>query len=166
MTFLFSSGTSSARPCITEPPRLRCRPGAGSRAVAHRTGHRLWSCEGNSCANGAGREGLMNYGVVLPIWQLTVAEAESLAARAEQLGPDGVSVPDHILAKPATTQHYGGHWPDPFSLLAYLAGRTHRIHLGASVIVLPYRNALVAAALAATRAWAGTRLSSWTSACR
>jgi len=92
----------------------------------------------------------MNYGVVLPIWQLTIAEAESLTTRAEQLGLDGVFVPDHILAKPATTQHYGGHWPDPFSLLAYLAGRTQRIRLGASVIVLPYRSALVAAKAAAT----------------
>jgi len=87
----------------------------------------------------------MKYGVVLPIWQLTVADAESLATKAEALGLDGVFVPDHILAKPATTQHYGGHWPDPFSLLAFLAGRTRRIQLGASVIVLPYRNALVAA---------------------
>jgi probable F420-dependent oxidoreductase len=92
----------------------------------------------------------MNYGVVLPIWQLTSREAESLTVRAEALGLDGVFVPDHILAKPATTQHYGGHWPDPFSLLAYLAGRTQRIRLGASVIVLPYRNALVAAKAAAT----------------
>lgn len=92
----------------------------------------------------------MHYGVVLPIWQLTVAEAESLAVRAEELGLDGVFVPDHILAKPATTQHYGGHWPDPFALLAYLAGRTRRIRLGASVIVLPYRTALVAAKAAAT----------------
>ena len=92
----------------------------------------------------------MNYGVVLPIWQLNAREAESLTVRAEALGLDGVFVPDHILAKPATTQHYGGHWPDPFSLLAYLAGRTQRIRVGASVIVLPYRNALVAAKAAAT----------------
>jgi probable F420-dependent oxidoreductase len=92
----------------------------------------------------------MKYGVVLPIWQLTIAEAESLAVRAEALGLDGVFVPDHILAKPATTQHYGGHWPDPFSFLAFLAGRTRRIQLGASVIVLPYRSALVAAKAAAT----------------
>ncbi|HEX3176554.1 MAG TPA: TIGR03619 family F420-dependent LLM class oxidoreductase [Methylomirabilota bacterium] len=92
----------------------------------------------------------MNYGVVLPIWQLTAAEAETLAMRAEELGIDGVFVPDHILAKPATTQHYGGHWPDPFSLLAFLAGRTERIRLGASVIVLPYRHALVVAKAAAT----------------
>ncbi len=92
----------------------------------------------------------MKFGVVLPIWQLTAADAESLTVRAEELGLDGVFVPDHILAKPATTQHYGPHWPDPFSLLAYLAGRTRRIRLGASVIVLPYRNALVAAKSAAT----------------
>jgi len=92
----------------------------------------------------------MNYGVVLPIWQLTIGEAESLAVRAEELGLDGVFVPDHILAKPATTQHYGGHWPDPFSLLAFLAGRTRRIRVGASVIVLPYRSALVTAKAAAT----------------
>ncbi|HEY7519814.1 MAG TPA: TIGR03619 family F420-dependent LLM class oxidoreductase [Methylomirabilota bacterium] len=92
----------------------------------------------------------MNYGVVLPIWQLSAREAESLAVRAEALGLDGVFVPDHILAKPATTQHYGGHWPDPFSLLAYLAGRTQRIRVGASVIVLPYRSALVAAKAVAT----------------
>jgi len=92
----------------------------------------------------------MNYGIVLPIWQLSAAEAESLTVRAEALGLDGVFVPDHILAKPATTQHYGGHWPDPFALLSYLAGRTQRIKLGASVIVLPYRNALVAAKSAAT----------------
>jgi probable F420-dependent oxidoreductase len=92
----------------------------------------------------------MQYGVVLPIWQLTVGDAETLTLRAEELGLDGVFVPDHILAKPATTQHYGAHWPDPFSLLAFLAGRTRRIHLGASVIVLPYRNALVAAKAAAT----------------
>jgi probable F420-dependent oxidoreductase len=92
----------------------------------------------------------MNYGVVLPIWQLTIAEAEALTVRAEALGLDGVFVPDHILAKPATTEHYGAHWPDPFSLLAYLAGRTRTIRLGSSVIVLPYRNALVAAKAAAT----------------
>jgi probable F420-dependent oxidoreductase len=95
-------------------------------------------------------EEAMHYGVVLPIWQLTTADAEMLAVRAEELGLDGVFVPDHILAKPATTQHYGGHWPDPFSLLAFLAGRTQTIRVGASVIVLPYRSALVAAKAAAT----------------
>jgi probable F420-dependent oxidoreductase len=92
----------------------------------------------------------MKFGVVLPIWQLSVREAEALAVRAEDLDLDGVFVPDHILAPPATTQHYGPNWPDPFSLLAFIAGRTRRIHVGASVIVLPYRNPLVTAKAAAT----------------
>ncbi len=92
----------------------------------------------------------MKFGVVLPIWRLAVKDAETMTLRAEELGFDGVFVPDHILAKPATTEHYGPSWPDPFSLLAFLAGRTRRIRVGASVIVLPYRNPLVTAKAAAT----------------
>src|SRR5437016_1915460 len=93
----------------------------------------------------------MRFGVVLPIWRLSVADAETMTVKAEELGVDGVFVPDHILAPSATMQHYGPSWPDPFSLLAYLAGRTRRIQVGASVIVLPYRNPLVIAKAAATR---------------
>jgi probable F420-dependent oxidoreductase len=92
----------------------------------------------------------MKLGVVLPIWQLSIGDAERLALKAEERGLDGVLVPDHILAKPATTQHYGPSWPDPFSLLAFLAGRTRRIQIGTSVVVLPYRNPLVTAKAAAT----------------
>jgi probable F420-dependent oxidoreductase len=95
-------------------------------------------------------EARMNYGVVLPIWQLSIRDAETLALKAEELGLDAVFVPDHILAPPATTQHYGPNWPDPFSFLAFVAGRTRRIHVGASVIVLPYRHPLVTAKAAAT----------------
>jgi probable F420-dependent oxidoreductase len=92
----------------------------------------------------------MKYGVVLPIWRLSIAEAETLAVKAEELHYDGVFVPDHIMAKPATTQNYGPSWPDPFSLLAFLAGRTSRIQVGTSVVVLPYRPPLVTAKAAAT----------------
>ena len=69
----------------------------------------------------------MKFGVVLPIWRLSVADAETMAVKAEEAGLDGVFVPDHILAPSATTQHYGPSWPDPFSLLAYLAARTRRV---------------------------------------
>jgi probable F420-dependent oxidoreductase len=92
----------------------------------------------------------MKIGIVLPIWRLSVQEGDTMARRAEELGFDGVFVPDHILAKPATTEAYGPSWPDPFSLLAFIAGRTHRIQVGASVIVLPYRHPLVTAKAAAT----------------
>lgn len=92
----------------------------------------------------------MRFGVVLPIWRLSVTDAETLTLKAEEFGLDGVFVPDHILAPSATTQHYGPTWPDPFSMLAYLAGRTRRIQLGTSVTVLPYRNPLVTAKAGAT----------------
>jgi alkanesulfonate monooxygenase SsuD/methylene tetrahydromethanopterin reductase-like flavin-dependent oxidoreductase (luciferase family) len=92
----------------------------------------------------------MKFGFVLPIWRLSVADAETLTLRAEELGLDGIFTPDHILAPPATSQAYGPNWPDPFALLAYLAGRTSRIQLGASALVLPYRNPLVTAKGAAT----------------
>jgi probable F420-dependent oxidoreductase len=92
----------------------------------------------------------MKFGVILPIWRLSVQEAEALTLTAEAVGLDGVFTPDHILAPAATAQHYGPNWPDPFALLAYLAGRTNRIDLGASAIVLPYRNPLVAAKAGAT----------------
>ena len=59
----------------------------------------------------------MKYGVVLPIWRLTIADAERMTLRAEELGWDGVLAPDHILAKPATTEHYGPTWPDTFAPL-------------------------------------------------
>jgi alkanesulfonate monooxygenase SsuD/methylene tetrahydromethanopterin reductase-like flavin-dependent oxidoreductase (luciferase family) len=92
----------------------------------------------------------MKFGIVLPIWRLSVAEATTMTLQAEALGFDGVFVPDHILAKPATTQNYGPSWPDPFSLLAFFAGRTQRLQIGTSVTVLPYRNPLVTAKAAAT----------------
>ena len=92
----------------------------------------------------------MKFGVVLPIWRLSLKEAETLALNAEELGFDAVFVPDHVMAKPATMQAYGPSWPDPFSLLAFFAGRTKRINLGTSVTVLPYRHPLVTAKAVAT----------------
>src|SRR4026207_566453 len=92
----------------------------------------------------------MKFGVVIPIWRLTMAGAGRNTPPAEASGWDGVFVPDHIMAKPATTQHYGPTWPDPFALLAFLAGRTRQIQVGASVTLLPHRNPLVAAKSAAT----------------
>ena len=92
----------------------------------------------------------MKFGIILPIWRLSVQDAETLTVRAEAIGLDGVFTPDHILAPAATTANYGPSWPDPFALLAYLAGRTERIDLGASAIVLPYRSPLVAAKAGAT----------------
>ncbi len=92
----------------------------------------------------------MKFGIILPIWRLSVRDAEMLTCRAEELGFDGVFIPDHVVAMPATVEHYGPSWPDPLALLTYLAGKTTNIRLGTSVIVLPYRNPLAVAKAAAT----------------
>lgn len=92
----------------------------------------------------------MKFGIILPIWRLSVRDAEFLTCRAEELGWDGIFIPDHVVAMPATVEHYGPSWPDPLSLLAYLAGKTSRIGLGTSVIVLPYRHPLAVAKAVAT----------------
>lgn len=92
----------------------------------------------------------MKFGIILPIWRLSVDDAERLTCLAEELGWDGVFIPDHVVAMPATVEHYGPSWPDPLAMLAYLAGKTSRIAVGTSVIVLPYRHPLAVAKAAAT----------------
>lgn len=92
----------------------------------------------------------MKFAVVLPIWQLSTDDADFLTTAAEKLGFDAVLIPDHIVAPPATMEHYGPIWPDIFTLLGYLAARTNRIQLGSSVVVVPYRNPLVVAKCVAT----------------
>jgi probable F420-dependent oxidoreductase len=88
------------------------------------------------------------------------ATAESIvgiAARAEELGFDSVWVSDHVAIPTAISSVYpygppGSFNPDiaqnfweAFAVLAFVAGRTSRIELGSSVIVLPQRPPLLTA---------------------
>lgn len=60
-----------------------------------------------------------------------------LAERAEELGFDSVWCVDHLLAAQYV---FGSASFEPAVLLAYLAGRTSRIHLGISVLIAPLRH--------------------------
>ncbi len=87
------------------------------------------------------------------------------ARRADQLGFDALLSGDHIVL-PFEEQYdhpyspdgrFGidthqpqGHLNESMTLLGYLAGITERIALGTSVMVLPYRNPIIAA-----KGWAG-----------
>src|ERR1700674_3157939 len=62
---------------------------------------------------------------------------------AEQLGFDGLFVSDHLCVSPDQTEGSGGRYLDVLATLAYLAGATERIRLGVSVLVLPYRPAVL-----------------------
>ena len=81
------------------------------------------------------------------------ATPESLArwtALAESLGYHLAMACDHI----AVTRDIGARYPaplyDPFTTLAWLAGKTQKIALGTTVIILPYRDPMLMARMVAS----------------
>lgn len=115
----------------------------------------------------------MKYGFTLPArGPLATAETLGRIARAgEELGYDALYSGDHILVPRDIASRYpyteGGEYPggpsgeamEQITLLAYLAGQTSRIRLVTSVIIVPYRNPLLAAkALATLDVLSGGRL--------
>jgi probable F420-dependent oxidoreductase len=102
----------------------------------------------------------MDYGLVLPSlgWESNV---EGLAASidiAEEFGFTDVWATDHILVNHDAAEDYGRLY-EAITTLAWAAGRSREIRLGASVIVVPMRDALLMAKqLAALDALSGGRL--------
>lgn len=94
----------------------------------------------------------MHFGVGLPHFR-QVASAEAIvtvAQHVETLGFDSVWVSDHIVVPHSALPRFGEVFFEPFTTLAYVAGRTSRIRLGTSVIILPYRHPLLMAKSLAT----------------
>jgi probable F420-dependent oxidoreductase len=67
------------------------------------------------------------------------------AVRAEQLGYDSIWVSDHVVVPHANVVNFGETVFDPLVTLAVLAGATSRVRLGTTVLIVPYRNAVVTA---------------------
>ena len=103
----------------------------------------------------------MHFGIGLPHFrQLASTEAiATVAQQAEALGFDSIWVSDHIVVPHSAIPRFGEVFFEPFTTLAYVAGKTQRIRLGTSVIILPYRNPLfMAKALATLDVLSGGRL--------
>ena len=103
----------------------------------------------------------MHFGVGLPHFrQLASTEAiVTVAQQAEALGFDSVWVSDHIVVPRSAIPRFGEVFFEPFTTLAYVAGKTRRIRLGTSVIILPYRHPLfMGKALATLDVLSGGRL--------
>jgi probable F420-dependent oxidoreductase len=96
---------------------------------------------------------------------------EQLAARAEALGLDSVWVSDHVVMPTEWSSVYPYGPPGTFTLessrnyfeplitMAWIAGATQRVRFGVSVLVVPYRNPVLAAKqLATLDALSGGRL--------
>ena len=106
----------------------------------------------------------MKYGVWLlnlgP--QATTENVFAIADKAEALGFDSVWTADHLIhpAELRSVYPYPGRqlssiqhsapMLDAFAVLCAVAGRTRRVQLGTSVLILPYRHPLLTAKLAAT----------------
>ncbi|MEE3326264.1 MAG: TIGR03619 family F420-dependent LLM class oxidoreductase [Myxococcota bacterium] len=69
---------------------------------------------------------------------------------AESAGIDDIWLQDHLAIPPDDAEGSQGRYLDPLTTLAWLAGKTERIGLGAGVLVLPYRRALPTAKSIAT----------------
>jgi len=94
----------------------------------------------------------MKYGIAIRNMgpQSTRETIRSCARTAEQLGFDALFVSDHLCLPPDEVEGSGGRYLDVLATLAYLAGATDRIRLGVSVLVLPYRPAVLTAKQIAT----------------
>jgi probable F420-dependent oxidoreductase len=80
----------------------------------------------------------------------TADNIAACAKAAESMGLDDVWLSDHIAIPPEEAEGSGGRYLDPLATLAYIAGITDRIGIGTSVLIVPYRPALVTAKWIAT----------------
>jgi probable F420-dependent oxidoreductase len=78
------------------------------------------------------------------------ATIRACARIAEQVGFDALFVSDHLCIPPDQTEGSGGRYLDVLATLAFLAGATEKIRLGVSVLVVPYRPAVLTAKQVAT----------------
>ena len=95
----------------------------------------------------------MRYGFVVPN-NFGVAdphEVAGLGVRAEELGFDSVWVNHHVLNVGYVKDRLGDRpYHDALVLLTWLAAKTSKVHLGTSVLVMPYLHPMVLAKQLAT----------------
>jgi probable F420-dependent oxidoreductase len=89
----------------------------------------------------------MKFGIWIPNCRhlATPEIIRGAAVRAEQLGYDSVWVSDHVVVPNANVVNFGGTVFDPLVTLGVIAGATSRVRLGTTVLIVPYRNAVVTA---------------------
>ena len=94
----------------------------------------------------------MNFGVWSPNCRhlATPDVIRDTAVRAEQLGYDSVWVSDHVVVPHANVVNFGQAIYDPLVTLGVIAGATRRVRLGTTVLIVPYRNAVVTAKMIST----------------
>lgn len=108
----------------------------------------------------------MKFGLTLPMASAaSPSTSATLAAFAEKAGFDSLWIGDHIAIPASTHSRYpyssdgkmtwepGASFFDPFVALTWMAAHTSRIKVGTSVLVLPIRQPLLVAKMAASLDW-------------
>lgn len=95
----------------------------------------------------------MRFGACIPNYSLGTVSATDLrdfCQECEGLGYDSLWVTDHVVATPDVAAGLGPAHFDPLTALMYAAAHTTRPRVGTSVLVVPYREPILAARILAT----------------
>jgi probable F420-dependent oxidoreductase len=92
----------------------------------------------------------MRLDLVLPNEGPFALQAVQAAARFEDMGYGGLWLTDHVIGIEGYRPVYGDYWLEILTTLAYVAASTKTIRLGAGVLVLPVRDAVLTAKMLAT----------------
>jgi alkanesulfonate monooxygenase SsuD/methylene tetrahydromethanopterin reductase-like flavin-dependent oxidoreductase (luciferase family) len=92
----------------------------------------------------------LKFGYILPNFggKISSTELLELAQLCEEEGYDSVWATDHVIMPSELRDPYG-QVLEPLTTLSVIAGRTRKLKLGTSVIVLPQRNPILVAKQAA-----------------
>ena len=84
---------------------------------------------------------MVHFGVILPNYGLDSNPdgIRRTVELAEELGFDSVWATEHIIVGPEAVDPYGRVY-DPLVTLGWIAGRTERIGLGTSIVLVPLHN--------------------------
>ncbi|MCH8190287.1 MAG: LLM class flavin-dependent oxidoreductase [Chloroflexi bacterium] len=96
--------------------------------------------------------GLFLYPVIAQPWEAALSGEEILriARRAEELGFDWISVPDHIIMPNEEVEVMGPRWAEAFTSIAVIAGATKSIRVTNNILILPYRDPILLAKMVST----------------
>jgi probable F420-dependent oxidoreductase len=77
----------------------------------------------------------------------------AMVKRADELGYDMVSVPEHFVVPHSHLELSGAHYPHSTVAQAFIAGATQRIRVNSSVTILPLHSPIVLAKALSTADW-------------
>jgi probable F420-dependent oxidoreductase len=116
---------------------------------------------------GLGMPAMILYPPVMSRWEpdATGADILDIARKADELGFDWLTVPEHIIIPDEMLEIMGPRFPEGMIGAAMLAGATRRVHILTYILVLPYRDPIMLAKQIATLDWfSGGRMTLGTAA--